>query len=122
MISHNRCVGWLSFATRCAVSIRQVWGANFRCSPVIFCLVELAHKQIGDSDIVDLGAAVVVNLVEGEVLQIKDVKGDKLSAFDGVPRGPAGSSMEGEKSRWDGWSKYLKKSYLKTASLIAGPR
>ncbi|KAJ7922840.1 terpenoid synthase [Mycena leptocephala] len=49
-------------------------------------------------------ASVIANLVEGEILQMKDVHGGR-----GIK--PSGGA--------DAWAVYLKKTYLKTASLMA---
>ena len=54
----------------------------------------------------ELIASVISNLVEGEILQTKDVKLD-----------PAGD-VSGQR-RQDAWNIYLHKTYLKTASLMA---
>ncbi|KAJ7269304.1 isoprenoid synthase domain-containing protein [Mycena haematopus] len=62
-----------------------------------------ALARLGDGEVVELIASVIANLVEGEVLQMRDVK--TRSA------GGAGGS--------EAWNVYLKKTYLKTASLMA---
>ncbi|KAF7347469.1 hypothetical protein MVEN_01502900 [Mycena venus] len=61
-----------------------------------------ALSRLGDTEVVELIASVIANLVEGEILQMKDVH--RATA-------PAGGS--------DAWNVYLKKTYLKTASLMA---
>jgi hexaprenyl diphosphate synthase len=75
--------------------------------------------RLGNSEVVELIATVIANLVEGEVMQIKRVHGDELRRMDGVSREGARSSMNPSSVRQEDWSIYLKKSYLKTASLMA---
>ncbi|KAJ7606794.1 isoprenoid synthase domain-containing protein [Roridomyces roridus] len=67
-----------------------------------------ALSRLGDSEVVELIASVIANLVEGEILQMKDVFTPELGL---VAATPAVCS--------DAWSVYLKKTYLKTASLMA---
>ncbi|KAJ7755062.1 terpenoid synthase [Mycena maculata] len=66
-----------------------------------------ALSRLGDVEVVELIASVIANLVEGEILQMKDVYTPGL----GLVATPAASR--------DAWSVYLKKTYLKTASLMA---
>ncbi|KAF8204299.1 terpenoid synthase [Mycena galopus ATCC 62051] len=61
-----------------------------------------ALSRLGDTEVVELIAGVIANLVEGEILQMKDV-------HRAVPPTDGG----------DAWNVYLKKTYLKTASLMA---
>ncbi|KAJ6523582.1 terpenoid synthase [Mycena capillaripes] len=61
-----------------------------------------ALSRLGDPEVVELIASVIANLVEGEILQMKDVHRATK---------PTGGS--------DAWTIYLKKTYLKTASLMA---
>ncbi|KAJ6474608.1 terpenoid synthase [Mycena vitilis] len=61
-----------------------------------------ALSRLGDPEVVELIASVIANLVEGEILQMKDVHRATK---------PSGGS--------DAWAVYLKKTYLKTASLMA---
>jgi hexaprenyl-diphosphate synthase len=63
-----------------------------------------ALARLGDTEVVELIASVIANLVEGEILQMKDVHGGR-----GIK--PSGGA--------DAWAVYLKKTYLKTASLMA---
>lgn len=66
-----------------------------------------ALSRLGDAEVTDLIASVLSNLVEGEILQMKDVK-----------MGP--QETEGHVGRCqEAWSIYLQKTYLKTASLMA---
>ncbi|KAK7063875.1 isoprenoid synthase domain-containing protein [Favolaschia claudopus] len=61
-----------------------------------------ALSRLGDMEVVELIASVIANLVEGEILQMKDVH-----------------RAEVPKTGGDAWNIYLKKTYLKTASLMA---
>lgn len=66
-----------------------------------------ALSRLGDPEVVELIASVIANLVEGEILQMKAVDGgDELTALP---------PTLGK----DNWNIYLKKTYLKTASLMA---
>jgi hexaprenyl-diphosphate synthase len=66
-----------------------------------------ALARLGESEVVELVGCVISNLVEGEMLRMKDVRTPGL----GLLGGP--TTLE------EAWSSYLKKTYLKTASLIA---
>jgi hexaprenyl-diphosphate synthase len=66
-----------------------------------------ALSRLGDSEVVELIAGVIANLVEGEILQMKEVR-TPGSVVTGAPK--AGK---------ESWNIYMKKSYLKTASLMA---
>ena len=67
-----------------------------------------ALSRLGESEVVELIASVIANLVEGEILQLKAVHADEL--------GVAGlSPTVGQEN----WNIYLQKTYLKTASLMA---
>ena len=66
-----------------------------------------ALSRLGESEVVELIASVIANLVEGEILQMKDVYAPELGLM-GTPR--VGK---------EAWNMYLKKTYLKTASLMA---
>ncbi|KAJ7150337.1 terpenoid synthase [Mycena filopes] len=67
-----------------------------------------ALSRLGDPEVVELIASVIANLVEGEILQMKDVHTPGLGLVRAAPTG-------GD----DAWRVYLKKTYLKTASLMA---
>ncbi|KAH8110590.1 terpenoid synthase [Phellopilus nigrolimitatus] len=84
-----------------------------------------ALSRLGSEEVVELIAGVIANLVEGEILQMQ-------SALNGGKAGPLSESFLGELGMELGrevgretpmgremWNVYLKKSYLKTASLIA---
>ncbi|KAL6304923.1 terpenoid synthase [Sparassis latifolia] len=66
-----------------------------------------ALSRLGDSEVVELIASIIANLVEGEILQLKSVHGDEL----GVAEAPSLGR--------DYLNVYLQKTYLKTASLMA---
>lgn len=66
-----------------------------------------ALSRLGDPEVVELIASVITNLVEGEILQMKAVHGG--NDFEAI------SPRVGK----DNWNIYLKKTYLKTASLMA---
>ncbi len=61
----------------------------------------VALARLGSSEVVELLATVIANLVEGEVLQLKST-----------------SEPEGKPTR-RGFEEYMRKTYLKTASLMA---
>jgi len=66
-----------------------------------------ALSQLGESEVVELIASVISNLVEGEILRMGNVQTPELGVGAG-PKTPAAA-----------WDLYLKKTYLKTASLMA---
>ncbi|KAF8640835.1 hypothetical protein AX17_000484 [Amanita inopinata Kibby_2008] len=63
--------------------------------------------RLGDNEVVELVAGIISNIVEGEMLHMEDVKTPKLDL------------VQGPTSAAEAWSWYLKKTYLKTASLMA---
>ncbi|KAH9075841.1 terpenoid synthase [Lactarius deliciosus] len=66
-----------------------------------------ALSRLGESEVVELIASVINNLVEGEILQMNKVAQQGATLV--------GASYVGS----DSWNMYLKKTYLKTASLMA---
>ncbi|KAG1781551.1 terpenoid synthase [Suillus placidus] len=74
-----------------------------------------ALSRLGSHEVVELIASVIANLVEGEILQMKgsgtETPPSPSSAIDLNDLHSSPSS--------DKWSIYLKKTYLKTASLMA---
>jgi hexaprenyl-diphosphate synthase len=66
-----------------------------------------ALSRLGESEVVELIASVITNLVEGEILQMNKVAQQSAALV--------GASHVGS----DSWNIYLKKTYLKTASLMA---
>lgn len=94
-----------------------------------------ALSRLGSSEVVELIASVIANLVEGEILQMQHVRaqgsgnaelsvGASLAMEGGMIGGneivgaAGGKGKEGRVSR-EMWNIYLKKTYLKTASLMA---
>jgi hexaprenyl-diphosphate synthase len=78
---------------------RSILGGNF-----VLGRASAALSRLGDPEVTDLIASVISNLVEGEILQMKEVNAGE--AIDEVTTG-------------DAWRVYLQKTYLKTASLMA---
>lgn len=66
-----------------------------------------ALSRLGDSEVVELISTVIANLVEGEILQMNKVAQQSAELV-------GASYVSG-----DSWNIYLKKTYLKTASLMA---
>ncbi|KAI0307612.1 isoprenoid synthase domain-containing protein [Multifurca ochricompacta] len=66
-----------------------------------------ALSRLGESEVVELIAGVITNLVEGEILQMNKVAQQSAALV--------GASHVGS----DSWNIYLRKTYLKTASLMA---
>lgn len=81
----------------------SVLGGNF-----VLGRASAALSRLGDTEVTELIASVISNLVEGEILQMKDV----------VMNAKAGTAVSKQTSR-DAWNIYLQKTYLKTASLMA---
>lgn len=73
----------------------------------------LALSRLGDNEVVELVASVLANLVEGEVMQMKGNTPEK-----GATTG-AGGGGGNVKLTPEIFEHYMKKTYLKTASLIA---
>ncbi|KIJ53749.1 hypothetical protein M422DRAFT_154939 [Sphaerobolus stellatus SS14] len=93
---------------RSALSAPAKYGNKFSVLAGDFLLgrASASLSRLGDSEVVELIASVITNLVEGEILQIKDAV-------------PAAGAVGSRSVRQDEWNTYLKKSYLKTASLMA---
>ena len=66
-----------------------------------------ALSRLGESEVVELISSVIANLVDGEILQMNKVAQQSTDLV--------GASYVGG----DSWNIYLKKTYLKTASLMA---
>ena len=66
-----------------------------------------ALSRLGESEVVELLASVISNLVEGEFLRMDETKTPELGAMDG----PTSLKVA--------WELYLRKTYLKSASLMA---
>ena len=87
----------------------SVLGGNFMMARASAALVRL-----GNPEVTLIMSEMVQNLIEGEMLQMKDVveaAGNDVTMRLG--------SMERSQKHQDVWNTYLQKSYLKTASLIA---
>lgn len=71
-------------------------------------------SRLGSNEVVELMASVLANLVEGEVMQIKGntPENASTSAVSGMER-------KGARLTPEVFEHYLRKTYLKTASLIA---
>jgi hexaprenyl-diphosphate synthase len=64
-----------------------------------------ALSRLGDDEVVELISSIVANLAEGEILQMKGAGGEV--------------DLHPEVPHQDRWGTYLRKTYLKTASLMA---
>lgn len=64
-------------------------------------------SRLGESEVVELVASVISNVVEGEFLQMDKVQTPSLGV------------IEGPKTAEQAWDRYLRKTYLKSASLMA---
>ena len=74
-----------------------------------------ALSRLGESEVVELVASIIANLVEGEVMQVREVHApETLVTENSWP-----STTEKGRVGQERWNIYLKKTYLKTASLIA---
>lgn len=77
----------------------SVLGGNF-----VLGRASAALSRLGDAEVTELIASVISNLVEGEILQMKEVR--------------LNGEVVGQTSK-DAWNIYLQKTYMKTASLMA---
>ncbi|KAG8820881.1 coq1 putative hexaprenyl diphosphate synthase [Serendipita sp. 401] len=78
-----------------------------------------ALSRLGESEVVELVASTITNLVEGEVMQVREVHmPETLMSGDIIEPGLITEQRPGRVSQ-ERWNVYLKKTYLKTASLIA---
>ncbi|CAG7854148.1 Probable hexaprenyl pyrophosphate synthase, mitochondrial Short=HPS; Flags: Precursor [Serendipita indica DSM 11827] len=87
-----------------------------------------ALSRLGENEVVELVASIIANLVEGEVMQVREVHAPETLAThhdaaaatavaaSAMAEGIVGTSGRVSQERWN---IYLKKTYLKTASLIA---
>ncbi|TFK32303.1 isoprenoid synthase domain-containing protein [Crucibulum laeve] len=83
----------------------SVLGGNF-----VLGRASAALSRLGDTEVTELIASVISNLVEGEILQMREVKLDGKG--DAVVKAKTNKNQEA-------WNIYLQKTYLKTASLMA---
>jgi hexaprenyl-diphosphate synthase len=100
----------------------SILGGNF-----VLGRTSAALARLGDGEVTELIASVISNLVEGEILQMKEIKMEG----NGKGKGIANESVHDElaqKTRTsektdtgsrEAWNIYLQKTYLKTASLMA---
>lgn len=89
----------------------SILGGNF-----VLGRASAALSRLGDAEVTDLIASVISNLVEGEILQMKEMKmGEGEGEEEVVQPIP---SVGGQRTG-DAWRVYLQKTYLKTASLMA---
>ena len=100
----------------------SVLGGNF-----VLGRASAALARLGDGEVTELIASVISNLVEGEILQTKEVKmegnvkgGSIMNehVHDELAPKTYTSGKMGTGSR-EAWDIYLQKTYLKTASLMA---
>jgi hexaprenyl-diphosphate synthase len=94
----------------------SVLGGNF-----VLGRASAALSRLGDSEVTELIASVLSNLVEGEILQMREVKLDANDANDQLAKEVLERSAQrvGGRTSRDAWNIYLQKTYLKTASLMA---
>ncbi|CAG8702294.1 2236_t:CDS:2, partial [Acaulospora colombiana] len=73
-----------------------------------------ALSRLGENEVVELVASIIANLVEGEVMQVREVHApETLLSKDTIIEDQGGRVGQ------ERWNMYLKKTYLKTASLMA---
>jgi len=84
----------------------SVLGGNF-----VLGRASAALARLGDEEVTELIASILSNLVDGEILQLKEVKLEEAAA-------PSESSAPARSNR-EAWNVYLQKTYLKTASMMA---
>jgi hexaprenyl-diphosphate synthase len=73
-----------------------------------------ALARLGNHEVTQLISSVISNLVEGEILQMKDVVQPEV---DDIYVGDDGKGRSDKHQ--NAWNIYLQKTYLKTASLMA---
>jgi hexaprenyl-diphosphate synthase len=76
-----------------------------------------ALSRLGDNEVVELVASVIANLVEGEVMQVREVHAPET--LHQATAGTSTSNSNNQRVSDERWNIYLKKTYLKTASLMA---
>ncbi|KAF8433481.1 isoprenoid synthase domain-containing protein [Boletus edulis BED1] len=103
-----------------------VLGGDFLLGRIIAAL-----SQLGDNEVVELISTALISLVEGEVLQMRGTDAethvDLLSSLHPSMSGEVdfklaslhAQPLHAEVPCSDRWCRYLKKTYLKTASLMA---
>lgn len=81
-----------------------------------------ALSRLGETEVVELVSSIIANLVEGEVMQAREAYQQPAANVFKRGSSPASPSIQkdGEKRvSQHQWNVYVKKTYLKTASLIA---
>jgi hexaprenyl-diphosphate synthase len=102
----------------------SILGGNF-----ILGRTTAALSRLGDGEVIDLIASVISNLVEGEILQTKEVKMEGNRKGKGIlnenlldefaQKKTCTSGMSNTTDIREAWNMYLQKTYFKTASLMA---
>lgn len=84
-----------------------------------------ALSRLGDHEVVELMSTIIANLIEGEIMQMRNgsngtVHGSDAMASDDMAQ-TAAASKRPQPSEFghDVWTTYIRKSYFKTASLMA---
>lgn len=84
-----------------------------------------ALSRLGDHEVVELMSTIIANLIEGEIMQMRNgsngtVHGSEATASGDVVQ-TAAASKRPQPSEFghDVWTTYVRKSYFKTASLMA---
>ncbi|KAF9567223.1 terpenoid synthase [Agrocybe pediades] len=91
----------------------SILGGNF-----VLGRASAALSRLGDSEVTELIASVLSNLVEGEILQMREVKMEEDADITKVFL-DADKQRQSTPTSRDAWNIYLQKTYLKTASLMA---
>jgi len=91
----------------------SVLGGNF-----VLGRASTALARLGDGEVTQLIASVISNLVEGEILQMRDVVLGGVPGDVGMEEGTTQDIGIQGKTK-NAWTIYLQKTYLKTASLMA---
>jgi len=100
----------------------SVLGGNF-----VLGRASVALARLGDGEVTELIASVISNLVEGEILQTKEVKMEENGKGDSTMNEHVHNQLaqktctsgKMDTTRREAWNIYLQKTYLKTASLMA---
>ncbi|KAF8802135.1 terpenoid synthase [Phlegmacium glaucopus] len=99
----------------------SVLGGNF-----VLGRASAALARLGDGEVTELIASVISNLVEGEILQMKEVSMDargnditNQNVHDKVAQKLTCTTGKIDTGSREAWNIYLQKTYLKTASLMA---
>ena len=100
----------------------SVLGGNF-----VLGRASVALARLGDGEVTELIASVISNLVEGEILQTKEVNLEMNGNGEGIINEHVHDELARETctsgkvdtSRREAWNTYIQKTYLKTASLMA---